>query len=97
MSIPAQGTAAAGSWTMTGVNVPIALNSFYASTQDRLTIVNGTGQNSSTTNDLSGSIQGSFVGTGLSAAILGYAIARAEILRRAPQALLTGTLARDSS
>lgn len=28
-------------------------------------------------------------------AILGYAIARAEILRRAPQALLTGTLARE--
>ena len=26
-------------------------------------------------------------------AILGYAIARAEILRRAPQAILTGTLA----
>lgn len=30
-------------------------------------------------------------------AILGYAIARAEILRRAPQALLTGTLAPDES
>lgn len=30
-------------------------------------------------------------------AILGYAIARAEILRRAPQALMTGTLARDDS
>lgn len=30
-------------------------------------------------------------------AILGYAIARAEILRRAPQAMLTGTLARDES
>ena len=30
-------------------------------------------------------------------AILGYAIARAEILRRAPQALLSGTLAPDES
>ena len=30
-------------------------------------------------------------------AILGYAIARAEILRRAPQAIVTGTLARDDS
>ena len=30
-------------------------------------------------------------------AILGYAIARAEILRRAPQAMVTGTLARDDS
>lgn len=29
-------------------------------------------------------------------AILGYAIARAEILRRAPQALLTGTLVREN-
>jgi hypothetical protein len=30
-------------------------------------------------------------------AILGYAIARAEILRRAPQAIKSGTLARDDS
>ncbi|HET7710588.1 MAG TPA: hypothetical protein VFL80_01525 [Thermoanaerobaculia bacterium] len=30
-------------------------------------------------------------------AILGYAIARAEILRRAPQAVVTGTLARSDS
>jgi hypothetical protein len=30
-------------------------------------------------------------------AILGYAIARAEILRRAPQAILSGTLAREDS
>jgi len=30
-------------------------------------------------------------------AILGYAIARAEILKRAPQAIVTGTLARDDS
>ena len=30
-------------------------------------------------------------------AILGYAIARAEILRRAPQAIVSGTLARDES
>jgi hypothetical protein len=30
-------------------------------------------------------------------AILGYAIARHEILRRAPQAILSGTLARDNS
>lgn len=30
-------------------------------------------------------------------AILGYAIARAEILRRAPQAILSGTLARDDA
>lgn len=30
-------------------------------------------------------------------AIVGYAIARAEILRRAPQAILSGTLARDDS
>jgi len=30
-------------------------------------------------------------------AILGYAIARAEILRRAPRALVTGTLAREDS
>jgi hypothetical protein len=74
ISMPASGGAAAGSWQMTAVNVPIALDSFYASTQDRLRITNGTGSNSSSSNDLAGSIQGSFAGTGLSAAVLGYGI-----------------------
>jgi hypothetical protein len=74
VSMPASGGAAAGSWQMTATNVPIALNSFYASTVDRLRITNGTGSNSSSTNDLAGSIQGSFAGTGLSAAVLGYGI-----------------------
>jgi len=74
VSIPAQGSAAGGSWSLNASDVPIALNTFYASTQDRLVITNGTGQNSQTSNDLSGSFQGSFVGTGLGAAILGYGI-----------------------
>jgi hypothetical protein len=54
VSIPAQGTAAGGNWTMNASNVPIALNSFYASTQDRLVITNGTGQSSQGSNDLTG-------------------------------------------
>jgi hypothetical protein len=74
VSMPAQGSAAGGTWSMTATNVPISLNSFYASTLDRLTIVNGSGVNSGGTNDLSGSFQGSFVGTGLAGAIMGYAI-----------------------
>ena len=74
VSIPSQGSAAGGSWSLNATEVPIALNSFYASTQDRLTITNGSGQNSRGNNDLTGSFQGSFVGTGLGAAILGYGI-----------------------
>lgn len=74
VSIPAQGATPAGSWALNASGVPIALNSFYASSQDRLVITNGTGQSSRGNNDLTGSFQGSFVGTGLSAAILGYGI-----------------------
>ena len=74
VSMPASGSAAGGNWQLVATVVPITLNSFYASTLDRLTITNGTGHNSGSTNDLSGSIEGSFVGNGLSMAILGYGI-----------------------
>jgi len=74
VSIPAGGSAAGGSWQLAAIDVPIALNSFYASTLDRLTITNGTGHSSRSTNELSGSFEGSFVGSGLSMAILGYGI-----------------------
>jgi hypothetical protein len=74
VSIPASGSAAGGSWQLAATGVPIALNSFYASTLDRLTITNGTGFNSRSTNDLSGAFQGSFAGTGLAIAVLGYGI-----------------------
>jgi hypothetical protein len=74
VAIPAQGGASGGSWQVTGDNVPIALNAFFASTNDRLVIVNGTGQSSRTNGNLGGSVEGSFVGTGLSGVILGYSI-----------------------
>lgn len=62
-----------GNWNLAANNVPISLNSFFASTSDRLQISNGTGQNSASNTSLFGSIEGSFVGTGLPAIILGYA------------------------
>ncbi|HXN16142.1 MAG TPA: hypothetical protein VN878_07175, partial [Usitatibacter sp.] len=63
-----------GQWQLSASNVPIALNSFFGSTTDRLVVVNGTGASSRTNNNLSGSFEGSFVGTGLPGAILGYGI-----------------------
>ena len=74
ISMPASGSAGGASWGLAANDVPIALNSFYASTQDLLTITNNSGVSSRNTNDLSGSFQGAFVGNGLSMAILGYGI-----------------------
>jgi hypothetical protein len=71
VSIPGAG---GGNWNMGANNVPLALNSFFASTSDRLTVTNGSGQSSATNNALTGSISGSLVGTGLSGAILGYGL-----------------------
>lgn len=62
-------------WNLTANNVPISLNSFFASTADRLTITNGNGQSSASNGAIFGSIEGSFVGTSLSGAILGYSFA----------------------
>ncbi len=63
-----------GSWNMSANNVPISLNTFTGSTDDRLTITNGTGQTSAGNGRLTGSFAGSFVGTGIGAAIVGYGI-----------------------
>jgi hypothetical protein len=65
---------AGGNWNLSASNVPISLNRFFGSTSDRLVITNGAGQSSSTNGNLSGSFEGSFVGTGLTGAILGYGI-----------------------
>jgi hypothetical protein len=73
VTIPAAGSNAGGSWHLTTGAVPFSFNTFFASTSDFLTITNNT--TSSTNNpNLTGSFEGSFVGTGLSAAILGYGI-----------------------
>jgi hypothetical protein len=73
VTIPAAGTNAGGTWQLSTGSVPFAFNSFFASTGDRLVIANGTAT-STTNSNLTGSFQGSFVGTGLAAAILGYGI-----------------------
>ncbi|MBL8518067.1 MAG: FecR domain-containing protein [Betaproteobacteria bacterium] len=65
-------TMGGGSWNLTANNVPISLNSFFASTADRLVITNGQGQNSGGNRNLFGSLDGSFIGTGLAGAILAY-------------------------
>jgi hypothetical protein len=72
--MPAQGTTPAGNWQMSAQNVPISLNTFFGSTSDRLVITNAAGQTSTGNNHLAGSFEGSFVGTGLGAAIVGYGI-----------------------
>lgn len=74
VSMPSAGGNAGGSWSLNAQAVPFALNSFYASTADRLVVTNSSGQSSSSNASLSGSIEGSFVGSSLQGAILGYGI-----------------------
>jgi len=73
VSIPAAGGNAGGNWQMNASNVPLAFNSFFASTSDRLVVTNGTASSASNQN-LTGAFEGSFVGNGLGGAILGYGI-----------------------
>lgn len=73
LTIPAAGGNNGGSWTMTASNVPLALNAFFTSTSDTLVVNNGS-TNSTANDNLTGSVQGSLVGNGLGAAILGYGI-----------------------
>ena len=74
VSLPADGSRGAASWSMAADGVPFALNSFFASTSDRLVVRNGLGDVSTNNENLTGSFEGSFVGSGLSGAILGYGI-----------------------
>ncbi len=74
LTMPSQGASPGGSWQLTADNVPIQLNTFFGSTSDRLVITNSSGQSSASNPNLTGSFEGSFVGTGLGAAILGYGI-----------------------
>ncbi len=76
LSLPSASGNPGGSWTMNADGVPFALNSFYASTADRLVVTNTvTGQTSTSNGDLTGAIEGSFVGPSLQGAIVGYGIA----------------------
>jgi len=74
VAIPASGTSSAASWHMDASNVPFSLNQFSASTQNRMVVTNNSGQSSDNTSHLSGSMQGSFVGQGIGAAVVGYGI-----------------------
>src|SRR5450759_2920990 len=65
--------AAGGSWNLNASNVPFSSNSFFATTADRLVITNGAGVTSANNQLLYGGLSGSFVGSSLAAAILGYA------------------------
>ena len=74
VTMPAAGSNAGGTWTLsTPTPVPFSFNTFFASTSDNLVVSNGPASSSSNTN-LTGSVEGSFVGAGLGAAILGYGI-----------------------
>lgn len=77
VSMPAASGNGGGQWQLTAENVPIALNSFFGSTNDRLVVTNNLGVSSRTNSNLAGSFEGSFVGTGLGGAILGYSISDA--------------------
>jgi hypothetical protein len=73
VTIPAAGSNAGGTWQLSTGAVPFSFNTFFASTSDLLTVSNGSTTSTTNTN-LTGSFEGSFVGTGLSGAILGYGI-----------------------
>ena len=62
-----------GSWNMNASNVPLTLNQFSGSTQDRLVVSNGS-TTSTADPRLSGSFQGALAGTGLGAATVGYGL-----------------------
>ncbi len=64
--------APAETWTLQATNLPFTANRFFAATGLGLTITNRTGQNSNTSDNLFGSLEGSFVGSGLNGAIIGY-------------------------
>ena len=73
VTIPSAGSNGGGSWHLTTGAVPLSFNSFFASTSDFLTISNSS-TTSATNGNLTGSIEGSLVGTGLRGAILGFGI-----------------------
>ncbi len=74
ISMPAALGNGGGAWNATANNVPFALNQFFATTGDLLVVTNGTGQTSRTNSNLTGAFEGSFVGSSLQGAILGYTI-----------------------
>jgi len=72
ISMPGATAGTPETWTLQAANLPFTANRFFAATGLGLTITNRTGQNSSTNDNLFGSLEGSLVGAGLNGAILGY-------------------------
>jgi hypothetical protein len=93
VTMPAQGTTPGGNWQMTADDVPISLNTFFASTSDHLVVTNVGGQSSTSNSNLTGSFEGSFVGTGLGAAIVGYGISDVTAARSGQWQFVTGVAA----
>lgn len=93
VAIPAVGSNGGGTWNLTANAVPFSLNQFFASTGGLLTIVNNAGISSANSNTLTGSIEGSFVGSSLQGAILGYGISDLTSANRNNNNLVTGVAA----
>ncbi len=74
VTLPAAGANAGGSWTLRASNLAFSFNSFSATTGSGLVITNGNGLSSATNAGLTGSIDGSFVGSTLNGAIIGYGL-----------------------
>jgi hypothetical protein len=92
VTIPAAGGNGGGNWSLNATNVPLAFNSFFASTADRLVVTNGSAS-SATNNNLTGTFEGSFVGSGIAGAILGYGIADRTSTNSAAWNFVTGVAA----
>jgi FecR protein len=74
VTLPAAGNNSGGSWTLRANNLAFAFNSFSATTGSGLVVTNGNGQSSAINANLTGSLDGNFVGSRLNGAIVSYGI-----------------------
>jgi FecR protein len=74
ISLPAAGSNSGGAWTLRATNLAFAFNQFSATTGSGLVVTNGNGQSSATNANLTGSLDGSFVGSRLNGAIVSYGV-----------------------
>jgi len=93
LSVPSAGTNGGGSWGLTASDVPLTLNSFFATSGDRLVVTNANGQSSASNAALFGSVEGSLVGANLQAAILGYGLSDQTSANAANHNTVTGVAA----
>jgi FecR-like protein len=86
-------TMPAGSWQLSATDLPLTLNTFSGSTGDRVVVTNSSGQSSRTNGNLTGSVEGSLVGVGLSGAVLGYGISDRTSSNSSQWQIITGAAA----